>query len=218
MQGVAHESFWLGNSTNDWTITYLSGAEIGPGGELIVPYNTVNWTSWSDSGAVLNFSNYTRDIGVSLLSVDQIFISSPDVFFSPQVRENTTIFFGSDYGKDLPRAYVDRQSEIPKSITQAILSESGAFSAWEKVEAIQNFLINGNNTTTFVRNNDPVVPDAPLNTPPGDLTNYILNNTKEGSCEQFATVFTVMLRHAGFAARKVTGFSGGDWNGKSYDV
>jgi len=89
------------------------GAEIGPGGELIVPYNTVNWTSWSDSGAILNFSNYTRDIGVSLLSVDQIFISSPDVFFSPQVRENTTIFLGSDYGKDLPTPYLDRQSEVP---------------------------------------------------------------------------------------------------------
>ena len=217
MQGVAHESFWIGNSTNDWTITYMPGAEIGPGGELIVPYNTVNWTSWSDSGAILNFSNYTRDIGVSLLSVDQIFISSPDVFFSPQVRENTTAFLGSDYGKDLPQSYIVRQSAVPLSITQAVLAESGAFSAWEKVEAIQDFLINGNNTTTFIRNNDPVIPNFVSETE-NDLTHYILNNTKEGSCEQFATVFTVMLRHAGFAARKVTGFSGGDWNGKSYEV
>ena len=117
MQGVAHESFWIGNSTNDWTISYLPGAEIDPGGELIVPYNTVNWTSWSDSGAILNFSNYTRDIGVSLLSVDQIFISSPDVFFNPQVRENTTIFLGSDYGKDLPQSYIIRQSAVPLSLS-----------------------------------------------------------------------------------------------------
>jgi len=97
-----------------------------------------------------------------------------------------------------------------------VLSESGAFSAWEKVEAIQDFLINGNNTTTFIRNNDPVIPiDSDTES---DLTHYILNNTQEGSCEQFATVFTVMLRHAGFASRKVTGFSGGDWDGKSYNV
>ena len=217
MQGVAHESFWIGNSTNDWTITYSPGAEIGPGGELIVPYNTVNWTSWSDSGAVLNFSNYTRDIGVSLLSVDQVSVSSPDVFFGPQVRENTTAFLGSNYGKDLPQPYLDRQSDIPSSITQAVLSESGAFSAWEKVEAIQNFLINGNSTTTFLRNNNPVTPIVESNNE-SDLTYYILNNTQEGSCEQFATVFTVMLRHAGLAARKVTGFSGGDWNGKAYEV
>ena len=217
MQGVAHESFWIGNSTNDWIITYSPGAEIGPGGELIVPYNTVNWTSWSDSGAVLNFSNYTRDIGVSLLSVDQVSVSSPDVFFGPQVRENTTAFLGSNYGKDLPQSYLNRQGDIPLSITQAVLSESGAFSAWEKVEAIQNFLINGNNTTTFLRNNDPVIPNFFSETE-NDLTYYILNNTQEGSCEQFATVFTVMLRHAGFAARKVTGFSGGDWNGKAYEV
>ena len=48
---------------------------------------------------------------------------------------------------------------MPLSITQAVLAESGAFSAWEKVEAIQDFLINGNNTTTFIRNNDPVIPN-----------------------------------------------------------
>ena len=130
---------------------------------------------------------------------------------------NTTIFLGSDYGKDLPQSYIIRQSAVPLSITQAVLAESGAFSAWEKVEAIQDFLINGNNTTTFLRNNDPVVPNG-FSDVENDLTHYILNNTKEGSCEQFATVFTVMLRHAGFASRKVTGFSGGDWNGKSYEV
>jgi len=216
-QGIAHDSFWVGNATNDWVITYSNGAEIGPGGELIVPYNTMNWTSWSDSAAILNFSNYTRDIGVSVSSVDQVYVSSPDVFFGPEVRENTTIFLGSDYGKDLPKPYLDRQSEVPLSITQAVLSESGAFSAWEKVEAIQDFLINGNNTTTFTRNNDPVIPNFGSDTE-NDLTYFILNNTQEASCEQFATVFTVMLRHAGFASRKVTGFSGGDWNGKSYEV
>ena len=38
------------------------------------------------------------------------------------------------YGKDLPQSYLNRQGDIPLSITQAVLSESGAFSAWEKVE------------------------------------------------------------------------------------
>ena len=51
-----------------------------------------------------------------------------------------------------------------------------------------------NSTTTFLRNNDPVITPGTDNE--SDLTYYILNNTQEGSCEQFATVFTVMLRHA----------------------
>ena len=215
-QGVSHISFWNNSELDDWIIEYMNNATIEPGDELIVPYNTVNWTSWSDSGAGLNFSNYTRDVLIDQISVDILFISSPDVFFGPEIRENTTIFFGSDYAKDLPPTYLSRHSEVPNSITQAVLSESGAFSAWEKVEAIQDFLINGNNTTTFLRNNDPVLLSGAEDQ--SDITRHILNNTFEGTCDQFATVFAVMLRHAGFASRKVVGFSGGDWNGKSYDV
>ena len=215
-QGVSHNSFWNNSELNDWMIEYSTDALIEPGDELIVPYNTVNWTSWSDSASGLNFSNYTRDVLVDQASVDIVFLSSPDVFFGPEIRENTTIFDGSDYAKDLPQDYISRQSLIPNSITQAVLSESGAFSAWEKVEAIQDFLINGNNTTTFLRNHDPAVLDG--SETGSDLTYVILNSTKEGTCDQFATVFAVMLRHAGFASRKVTGFSGGDWNGKSYEV
>ena len=216
-QGVSNELFWNDSTLDDWMIEYATGALIQPGDELIVPYNTVNWTSWSDSGAGLNFSNYTRDVLVDQVSVEVVYVSSPDVFFGPEIRENTTIFDGSNYAKDLPQGYVDRQSLVPNSITQAVLSQSGAFSAWEKVEAIQNFIINGNNTTNFLRNNDPVIPNftSDINS---DITNYILNSSLEGSCDQFATVFAVMLRHAGFASRKVTGFSGGDWNGKSYEV
>ena len=67
---------------------------------------------------------------------------------------------------------------MPLSITQTVLAESGAFSAWDKVEAIQDFLINGNSTTTFIRNNDPVIPNFTSDTE-NDLTNYILNNAKE---------------------------------------
>ena len=215
-QGVSHISFWNNSELDDWIIEYMNNATIQPGNELIVPYNTVNWTSWSDPGAGLNFSNYTRDILVDQTAVDIVFTSSPDIFYGPEVRENTTIFFGSDYAKDLPPSYLNRESEVPNAITQAVISESGAFSAWEKVEAIQDFLINGNNTTTFLRNSDPAILTPAEDQ--SDIVRHILNNTFEGTCDQFATVFAVMLRHAGFASRKVVGFSGGDWNGKSYEV
>jgi len=79
-QGVSHISFWNNSELDDWVIEYMNSG-IQPGDELIVPYNTVNWTSWSDFSAGLNFSNYTRDVLVDQATVDSVFISSPDVFF-----------------------------------------------------------------------------------------------------------------------------------------
>ena len=45
-----------------------------------------------------------------------------------------------------------------------------------------------------------------------------MNNSFEGDCDQFSTLFAVMLRSAGIPARKVTGFSGGKWTGTSFEV
>ena len=51
-----------------------------------------------------------------------------------------------------------------------------------------------------------------------DLSHWILNSSLEGSCDEFTSLFAVMLRHAGMPSRKVTGFAEGDWNGKSFDI
>ena len=216
-QGVAATTYWDDSEVKAWTIEYQNGAEIQPGDELILPYNAVNWTSWVDQSAGLNFSNYTRDVIVDESTIDTIFITAPQVSFVAEIQENTTEFLGSNYAMDLPASYLDRQSAVTVSVTQTVLNDSGAFSAWEKVVAIQNFLINGNNTTAFTRNYDGVQPNL-WHDYESDLTYYILNNTQEGSCDQFATLFAVMLRHAGLSSRKVTGFSGGTWNGKAFEV
>ena len=38
------------------------------------------------------------------------------------------------------------------NLTQDILDQSGAISAWDKIKAIQDFLVNGNETISFLRN------------------------------------------------------------------
>ncbi|MGY8692415.1 MAG: transglutaminase-like domain-containing protein, partial [Candidatus Poseidoniales archaeon] len=97
------------------------------------------------------------------------------------------------------------------------INNSGAISAWDKIIAIQDFIINGNETIIFLRNHDGS--SRPNNAGiDSDISNWILTSSFEGSCDEFTSLFTVMLRHAGMPTRKVTGFSGGEWTGKSYDV
>ena len=94
------------------------------------------------------------------------------------------------------------------NLTQDILDQSGAISAWDKIKAIQDFLVNGNETISFLRNHygsgrpDGMGSDS-------DISHWILNSSREGNCDEFTSVFVTMLRIAGMPARKVTGFAGG---------
>ena len=83
--------------------------------------------------------------------------------------------------------------------------------------AIQDYLINGNATTEFLLNHDGSGRMDGLDAD-SDIAHWILNTTLEGNCDEFTTVFSVMLRLAGLPTRKVTGFAGGTWTGDSFEV
>ena len=215
-QGIADTSFWNTSNSIDWELTYYDSI-MSPGVELIAPFNVFEFDSWSESSAGLNYSNYTRDIIIDNSNIESLFVSAPETILSDQIKENSTIFTGSNYATDLPQNYIEEYSDEVNNITQRILDGSGAVSAWDKIIAIQDFIINGNESITFLRNHDGSsrVNGAGADS---DIANWILTSSFEGSCDEFTSVFTVMLRHAGMPTRKVTGFSGGEWNGKSYDV
>jgi len=216
-QGVADQSFWNHSNQLLWEIIFDEAGYIGPGQELIQPYNVQNFSAWSDIMAGLNFSNYTRDVIVDTSIIEALYVTAPEVILSAEVKQNTTAFTGSTYASDLPAAYLEQDSAYVNNLTQAVLNQSGALSAWEKVSAIQDFLTNGNETITFLRNHDGSKRTDGLGTD-SDISHWLLNSSHEGSCDEFATVFAVMVRLAGIPARKVTGFSGGTWNGESFMV
>ena len=215
-QGVADQAFWNHSGPLSWEITFEEAGYISPGQELIQPYNVVNYTTWSDQSAGLNFSNYTRDVIVDGGVVDSLYVNAPEVILSAAIRENTTAFVGSEYGKDFPQDFIDK-SDVVIEITNRVVNQSGAISAWDKVTAIQDFLTNGNETITFLRNHDGSGRSDVFGRD-GDISHWILNSSHEGSCDEFTTVFVTMLRLAGIPARKVTGFSGGTWDGKGLNV
>jgi len=216
-QGVADQSFWNHSGQLPWEIIFDEAGYIGPGQELIQPYNVQNYSTWSDFTAGLNFSNYTRDVIVDTSIIEVLYVTAPEVILSAEVKENTTAFTGSTYATDLPVTYLDQDSAYVNNVTQAVINQSGALSAWDKVAAIQDFLTNGNETITFLRNHDGSKMVDGLGTD-SDISHWLLNASREGSCDEFATVFAVMVRLAGIPARKVTGFSGGTWNGDSFAV
>ena len=216
VQGVADQSFWNHSGPLSWEIFFDEAGNIGPGQELVQPYNLVNLTTWVDQSAGLNFSNYTRDIIVDGAVIQALYVNAPEVILSAAIRENSTVFANSDYGLDLPQNFINN-SDLVFNITQDVLDESGAISAWDKVSAIQNFIVNGNETYSFLRNHygsgrmDGLGLDS-------DVAHWILNSSREGNCDEFTSVFVTMLRIAGIPARKVTGFSGGSWDGRSFNV
>jgi len=217
-QGVADQSFWNHSSLLSWEIIFDEAGYISPGRELIQPYNVQNFTTWVDFSAGLNFSNYTRDILVDTSTIEALYVNAPEVILSAEVRDNSTAFIGSSYGTDLPEDFLNQvEGERVNNITQGILNQSGALSAWGKISAIQDFLINGNETITFLRNYDGSGRLDGTGSD-SDISYWILNTSHEGSCDEFASVFAVMLRLAGLPTRKVTGFSGGDWDGKAINV
>ena len=215
-QGVADQSFWNHSGPLSWEIIFDEAGYISPGQELIQPHNVVNFTTWVDGTAGLNFSNYTRDIIVDSAVIEALYVNAPEVILSAAVRENTTIFANSDYGKDLPQEFMN-ESGFVANLTQDVLDQSGALSAWDKVTAIQDFIVNGNDTISFLRNHYGSGRGSDLGID-SDVTHWILNSSREGNCDEFTSVFVTMLRIAGIPARKVTGFAGGSWDGKSFNV
>ena len=96
-------------------------------------------------------------------------------------------------------------------ISNQVVAASGAFSAWDKIESISDFLTNGNSTVQFNWsssgsgfNQASQGPDGPR-----DISRWILEDSRLGSCDEYSTTFALMLRTLGIPARKVTGLSGG---------
>jgi len=214
-QGVAHPDFWDNSALHSWEISFSNNGILSPGDELIAPYNAVNYTGWSDVAAGLNFSNYTRDVLIDSSVVDQLYVTTPQIIFTDAIRDNTTAFQNSTYATGF------RGPTNVTTITQAVLNESGWTSAWDQIEAIQEFLINGNNTTTFLRNHagsNVNRSGSGIGSILEDTSVWILEEALEGDCDEFATVFAAMLRSIGLPTRKVTGFSGGTWADNGFEV
>ncbi len=103
--------------------------------------------------------------------------------------------------------YVKRYLKLPNNIDPRIISlakkiTSGKKTLYEKITAIENFLLQNYSYTLkpgkAAPNEDPLA--------------RFLFKTKKGHCEYFSTALAVLGRAAGVPTRNVVGFLGGTWN------
>lgn len=203
------------NNTTSWEYTFPFMLQ--PGSNVPHHWSTTQYTGWADPSAGLNHTNYTHDVPLTDVTLDFLTAEAPEIWFSDSVRSNSTAYSGSTYALDLPGYFTDNslpESEV-NNITQSVITSSGALSAWEKMEALSDFIENGNSTFTPRLNYDGS--GYPQGGGP-DLVQFVLIDSKEGTCDDWTTVLTTMARLAGLPARKVTGYIDGSWHGTGYEV
>jgi len=210
-QWIANNSFH--NSTESWSLTFMNPVTSS---NLAHPYATTGVMGWADTLANLSHGNITHDIKVEDAGVVGLFADAPEIWYESDELNNSIAYAGAGtYAMDLPPEFTDPTHPFSEvlNITNDVIAAAGAVSAYDKVVALQDFLVNGNATFEYLRNHDGSA--LPMEE---DLTFHLIVAAKEGRCTEFSTAFTTMLRLAGLPARKVTGFSGGFWNGEGYTV
>ena len=85
---------------------------------------------------------------------------------------------------DLPSEFTDMSPPYSEvfNITNAVIAASGAVSAYDKAIALQDFLLNGNASTEYLRNYDGSA--LPFGE---DLSYHLIVAAKEGRCTEFST-------------------------------
>lgn len=206
-QGLADVSL-SGGTSPSWDLAYQFQGLGAPGGHLVLPYNVQTISTIMEPEATLNVTNTTRDIIVEDASVTTLSISSPDYNVTDIHKQESIAFASSSFGLNYP---VNDDTNRTAQITNQIISSSGAFSAWEKIEAIADFIINGNETIQFnwsssgsgFKNASSQI-DGPT-----DISRWILDDARIGTCDEYSSTFALMLRTAGIPSRKVMGLSDG---------
>ena len=205
--GTADVSVWGGN-THSWQINYYVPGFAQPGKHLVLPHNTLSFSSLVQPDASLNLTNSTRDVIVDNNMIESLLIEAPDYNVSAVQKQESLPKSSSAYGLYYP---LTNETNRTASISSEVISQAGAFSAWEKIEAISNFLTNGNATVQFQwsASGSGFKQQTGSENGPTDISTWILDSARIGSCDEYASTFALMLRTVGIPARKVTGFAGG---------
>ena len=209
-QGLADVSL-SGGISPSWDLAYQFQGLGDPGGHLILPFNVQTISTILEPGATMNVTNTTRDFIVEDASISTLSISSPDYNVTNTYKQESIAFASSSFGLNYP---VNDDTNRTAQITNQIISASGAFSAWEKIEAIADFIINGNETVQFNwSSSGSGFKDASSETGgPTDISRWILDDARIGTCDEYSSTFALMLRTAGIPSRKVMGLSDGPQN------
>jgi hypothetical protein len=201
------------NGSVIWDINFQTPYTSGP---IPVPANLQNITSIQDFSVSLTGTDLWRmDIVDGSGALSSMTALQPEVFYSNAVQSITIGMPGMAHETTIDSELNNSasSSSFARNVTNGVIAEAGATNAYSIAAAIADFLMNGNSSTNFILDGNGSKPGgAP------DLANHILLTNQSASCSEYSTVFVTMARLAGLPARKVSGYSGGIWNGSGYTV
>ncbi|RAH15662.1 MAG: hypothetical protein CMB56_002275 [Methanobacteriota archaeon] len=201
------------NGTNTWILEFNS--PISGGLPVPMPHNWEALEVWSDATADL--SRWDR---VSTLTADGdplfgLTTQAKQLWYDDVDFADSEPNIPSPLELELPTYFSDVNSKesIVSSITQEVISESGETSGYGIANALSEHLRQGNESLFYQINfNGSGVNQS------DDIVWHILNNSREGTCSDFVTVYVTMARLAGIPARKVSGYLNGEQTLDGYEV
>ncbi len=201
------------NGSVIWDVNFQSPYTSGP---IPLPANLQNISSRQDFAVSLTGSELWRmDIVDASGALSSMIVLQPEVFYSTAVQSTTIAMSGMAHETTIDSELNNSASptSFTRNVTNGVITDTGASNAYSIAAAIADFLMNGNASTTFILDGNGSNPGgAP------DLANHILATNQYATCSEYSTVFVTMARLAGLPARKVSGYSGGIWNGSGYTV
>ena len=201
------------NDTVEWMLQFNNPLMEGP---IPAPASYSNISVVFDSAAEIGRTNDTHILTVNQGPVTEIWYQQPEYYFDWATLASTTVA-GQGFPYELiTDERLSNMSDVHSyvfNVTNGVVTDSGATDAYSVAAALEDFITNGNASTTFMRNHNGSGTPNFL-----DLSLDVLETTQEASCREYNTVFVTMARLAGLPARQVTGYIGGSWTGEGYEI
>ncbi|MAT48297.1 MAG: hypothetical protein CMA27_00525 [Euryarchaeota archaeon] len=201
------------NGTISWNMAYNS--PITSGLTVPMPHNWEALDIWADPTSKLERWDRVSTVTADGAPLFELTTQAKQLWYEEAEFDDSEPHVPSSLELNLPSYFSDGVSNesIVDTITQEVIADSGETSGFGMALALANYLRQGNETLFYQINFNGSGVD-----PSDDIVWHILNNSKEGTCSDFVTVFVTMARLAGIPARKVSGFVNGEQTADGYEV
>ncbi len=201
------------NGTVTWNMAY--NTPFSGGLPVPMPHNWEALDIWNDPTAKLERSDWTSKVSSDGSPLFELTTQAKQLWFEGAELDDSEPHVPSPLELSLPSYFSDGVSNesVVNTITQDVIADSGETSGYGMANALAQHLRQGNGSLFYQINFNGSGVD-----PSDDIVWHILENSLEGTCSDFVTVFVTMARLAGIPARKVSGYLNGVQTLDGYEV
>ena len=199
------------NGTVTWNMAYNN--PISDGLTVPMPHNWEAIDIWTNVTTRLERWDWVNTVTADGSPLSELTTQSKSLWYEDADLIDSEPHVPSPLELSLPSYFNDGVSNesVVDTITQEIIS--GETTGFGIANAIAEHLRQGNETLFYQINFNGSGVD-----PSEDIVWHILENSREGTCSDFVTVFVTMARLAGIPARKVSGYLNGVQTADGFEV